>query len=29
LRHKKFDTTAGYIRAAELLIENAAAMAGL
>jgi integrase len=29
LRHKKFDTTAGYIREAELLIENAAAMAGL
>ena len=29
LRHKKFETTVGYIREAELLMENAAAMAGL
>ena len=29
LRHKKYETTVGYIQAAELLMENAAAMAGL
>ena len=29
LRHKKYDTTAGYIQAANLLTENAAGMAGL
>lgn len=29
LRHKKYETTVGYIRSAELLMENAAAMAGL
>jgi integrase len=29
LRHKKFDTTVGYIQDAELLKKNAAAMVGL
>jgi integrase len=29
LRHKKFDTTSGYIQAAELHRKNAAGMAGL
>jgi hypothetical protein len=29
LRHKKFDTTVGYIQEAELLKKNAAGMAGL
>ena len=29
LRHKRYDTTAGYIQDAELFKDNAAAMAGL